>query len=327
MMSKRMRVNRGWGLITMSVAAIAALAAIVPGSGQGARGVNIYDPGDIIVADSVHQTVKAVDPVTGAASQITNAAFAAPYDVTFADDGDIFVVDRDAFGGTGGIRRLESTTGAQTAVTSNDLSAAAGGKELMRNPVALDRKGDSLFVADYSPPRKIIEVDIATGKQSLVTKAGALQSPFGIIDAEGANLLVSDASAFHNNNERGAVIEVNANTGKQTALSKKGKFVFPQNLALLGSKNVLVTDTDTFQKPGVVFKVNLKTGAQKTLAKGLPLHSPGGIALIDNDTAAVADYYAPSGSGGIYSVDLDTGDQTLLNGTDLSNPSGIRIAP
>jgi hypothetical protein len=95
----------------------------------------------------------------------------------------------------------------------------------------------------------------------------------------------------------------------------------------LGSKNVLVTDTDTFQKPGVVFKVNLKTGAQKTLAKGLPLHSPGGIALIDNDTAAVADYYAPSGSGGIYSVDLDTGDQTLLNGTDLSNPSGIRIAP
>ncbi len=143
----------------------------------------------------------------------------------------------------------------------------------------------------------------------------------------GANLLVSDASAFHNNNERGAVIEVNANTGKQTALSKQGKFVFPQGLALMGSKNVLVTDTNTFQKPGAVFKVNLKTGAQKTLAKGPPLHSPGGIALIDNDTAAVADYYAPSGTGGIYSVDLDTGDQTLLNGTDLSNPSGIRIAP
>ena len=229
MMSKRMRVNRGWGLITMSVAAIAALAAIVPGSGQGARGVNIYDPGDIIVADSVHQTVKAVDPVTGAASQITNAAFAAPYDVTFADDGDIFVVDRDAFGGTGGIRRLESTTGAQTAVTSNSLSAASrrqGADEESRSrSIARGTRSSS---PTTRLPRKIIEVDIATGKQSLVTKAGALQSPFGIIDADGPNLLVSDASAFHNNNERGAVIEVNANTGKQAAVSRQGKFVFPR---------------------------------------------------------------------------------------------------
>ncbi len=311
----------------MSLAGMAVLAAVVPGSGQGAKGLNVYDPGDIIVADSVNQTVKAIDPVTGAATQITNAAFAAPYDVTFADDGDIFVVDRDAFGGTGGIRRLESTTGAQTAVSSNSISAGVGGKELMRNPVAIDRAGDSLFVADYSPPRKIIEVDIATGAQSLVTKAGGLASPFGIIAAGGAKLLVSDASAYHDNKGRGAVIEVNANTGEQEAISRKGKFVFPQNLALIGSKNVLVTDTDTYQKPGAVFKVNLRTGAQKTLARGGPLQNPSGIALIDSNTAAVADYYAPSGSGGIYRVDLDTGDQTLLNGTDLSNPSGIRIAP
>jgi hypothetical protein len=326
-MSKRTRVVRGTGLIGGALAALAGIAAILPGSGQGAKGVNVYEPGDIIVADSVHQTVKAVDPVTGAATQITNAAFAFPADVAFADDGDIFVVDRDAFGGKGGIRRLESTTGAQTAVTSNSISAAVGGGELMRNPVGLDRKGDSLFVTDYSPPRKVIEVDIATGKQTLVTKAGALDSPFDIVSAEGAKLYVSDASAFHDNRGRGAVIEVNANTGRQKALSRKGKFVFPQGLTLFGSNSVLVTDSNTFQKPGAVFKVNLETGAQKTLARGGPLANPSGIALIDSDTAAVADYFAPSGTGGLYTVDLDTGDQTLLNGTDLSNPSGIIVAP
>lgn len=318
-MSKQKRVFTGAGLIAVS---IAALAAIVPSSGQGARGTTVYEPGDIIVADSVNATVQAVDPVTGDANVITDAAFAFPADVTFADDGDIFVVDRDAFGGPGGIRRLDSVTGAQTAVSSNSLSAAAGGKELFKNPIALDRKGDSLFVADYFPPKKVIEVDIATGKQSLVTKAGDLASPFGIVAAGGNNLLVSDATAYSAGAGKGGVIEVNANSGKQTEVSKKGKFTFPQNLALMGSKSVLVTDTDSFEKPGWIFKVNLKTGAQTKVAHGPPMNNPSGIALIDSDTAAVADYQL-----GLFLVDLETGDQTLLNGTDLDNPIGLRIAP
>ncbi len=329
-MANQVRVGGGRGLIAMSLAAVAALAVlavVVPDSGRGARGATIYDSGDIIVADSVNKALKAVDPVTGAASLLSSGSFAFPADVTFADDGDIFVVDRDAFGRTGGIRRIDSITGAQTAISSNSISDAAGGQELFKNPIAIDRRGDSLFVADYSPPRRVIEVDIATGKQSSVTKAGALASPFGIVAAGGAKLLVSDASAYHDNKGRGAVIEVNANSGKQEPVSRKGKFVFPQMLTMMGSKSALVTDTNTYLAPGAVFKVNLRTGDQKTLARGGPLRNPSGIALLDSNTAAVADYYAPSGTGGIYSVDLDTGDQTLINGTDLSNPIGIRIAP
>ena len=321
-MSSQMRVVRGTGLIAISLAAIAVLAAIVPSSGRGAKGTTIYDPGDIIVADSVNKALKSIDPVTGAATLLFSGSFAFPADVAFADDGDIFVVDRDAFGGPGGIRRIDSVTGTQTAISSNSLSEAAGGKQLFKQPIALEREGDSLFVADYYPPRKVIEVDIATGKQSLVTKGGDLRSPFGIVVADGNKLLVSDASAYHEGAGKGGVIEVNQNSGKQVAVSRKGKFVYPQSLALMGSNSVLVTDTNTYKKPGAVFKVNLRSGAQKTLARGGPMNNPSGIALIDSDTAAVADYQA-----GIFLVDLETGDQSLLNGTDLSNPIGIRIAP
>jgi hypothetical protein len=326
-MSNQMRVARGTGLIAISLAAITVLAAILPSAGRGARGTTVYEPGDIIVADSVNKAIKAVDPVTGAASLISSGSFAFPADVTFAEDGDIFVVDSDAFGGPGGIRRIDSVTGGQTAISSNAISEAAGGKQLFKHPVSLDRVGDSLFVADYHPPRKVIEVDIATGKQSLVTKAGDLTTPFGIKAAGGNKLLVSDASAYHQGPGRGGVIEVNQNSGKQVEVSSKGKFVYPQDLTLMGSNSVLVTDTNTFEKPGAVFKVNLRSGAQKTLARGGPMNNPSGIALLDSDTAAVADYTAPSGNGGIFLVDLETGDQTLLNGTDLSNPVGIRIAP
>jgi hypothetical protein len=57
--------------------------------------------------------------------------------------------------------------------------------------------------------------------------------------------------------------------------------------------------------------------------------NPVGIALIDNDTVAVSDFGVPQLplGGQIYRVDLDTGNQTLLNGSDFSNPLGIDIAP
>ena len=322
-MSTQMRAARGTFLIAMSVAALAALAAIVPSSGRGEGPTTVYDSGDIIVADSVHEAIKAVDPVTGAASLISSGSFAFPADVTFADDGDIFVVDRDAFGGTGGIRRIDSNTAAQTAISSNSISDAAGGRQLFKHPISIDRKGASLFVTDYAPPRKVIEVDIATGKQSLITKGGELTSPFGIVAAGVAKPLVSDAGSPG----PGGVIEINPNSGKQAVVSEGGKFKYPQMLTLMGSHSALVTDTASYPKPGAVFKVDLRDGDQKLLARGEPINNPGGIALIDNHTAAVADYTAPSGSGGIFLVDLRTGDQSLLNGTDLSNPQGIRIAP
>jgi hypothetical protein len=318
-MTNQMRAARGRGLIAMSVAALVALAALVPGAGRAV--VTVYDPGDIIVADSGHQAIKTVDPVSGAATPVSSGgSFVFPADVTFASDGDILVVDRDAFGGKGGIIRVDSATAMQTTVSSNAVSDAAGGKQLFSNPIALDRKQGSLFVTDFHRPQKVIKVDIATGKESLVSEGQKLHTPSGIVAADLARPLVSDADA--------GVIEINPKSGKQSVVSSGGKFKFPSAITLMGSNSALVVDPDTFQKPGAIFKVNLRNGDQKTLVRGGQLENPIGIALLDNHTAAVTDTAAPTfPAGGLYRVDLETGDQTLLNGTDFSNPLGIRIAP
>jgi hypothetical protein len=306
------------------LAALAALAVIAPGASQG-RGT-IYDPGDIIVADSVHNAIKAVDPVTGAATPLSSGGFFVfPSDVTFAGDGDILVVDRDAFSGEGGVIRVDSLTGVQTKVSNNAISNAAGGKKLFKNPIALDRKGGSVYVPDFHRPQKVIKVNIDTGKQSLVTEGQKLHSPSDIVADDLAKPLVTSIGS-----DSAELIEVNPNSGKQSIVSENGKFDAPSAMALLGSNSVLVVDPGAGPGgSGAIFKVNLDNGKQKTLVEGGSFINPVGIALIDNNTVAVSDFGTPQLplGGQIYRVDLDTGNQTLLNGSDFSNPLGIDIAP
>jgi sugar lactone lactonase YvrE len=323
---RRNGTGEGRGRIATSVAVLAALAAlavIAPGSSQG-RGT-VYAPGDIIVAQTglgaspppSERAVKAVDPVSGAATTVSSAGLlVSPADVTFASDGDTIVVDRDAFGGEGGIIRIDSETAAQTALSSNAISNAAGGKKLFKNPIALDRKGGSLYVTDFHRPQKVIKVNIDTGKQSLITEGLKLREPFGIVADGLKNPIVSDLD--------GGVIEVNARTGKQTVISDGGKIKYPSAIQLLNDNNVVVAGRDN--QAGVVVKVNVNNGDQKRLARGGPISSPQGIALIDSHTAVVSDL-SPSLVGSLYRVDLDSGEQTLLNGSDFSNPLGIDIAP
>ena len=322
-MTKQMHAARGRSLIATSIAAVAALAAIVPASGHG--GTNVYEPGDIIVADPgvginpSHKAIKAVDPVTGAASTVSSFGMLVfPADVAFADDGDILVVDRDAFDAKGGIIRIDSATATQTAVSNNEISQAAGGKTLFSNPIALDRKGRSLYVTDFHKPPKVIKVNIETGKQSLVSDDKLFHFPAGIVAGGLKNPLVADSDE--------GVLEVNAKTGKLSKLSSGGKA--PQAISMLDDDNALVADPDRFDEPGAIFRVNVHTGHQKELARGGPLANPIGVGAIDAHTAAVTDTSAPTfPAGGLYRVDLDTGDQTLLNGSDFSNPLGVRVAP
>jgi sugar lactone lactonase YvrE len=321
-MTNRMRAARGKLTIATAVGALASLIAIGPASGRGP--VPVYEPGDIIVADSGNDAIKSVDPGTGASATISsNGSFTFPADITFAEDGDIFVVDRDAFDNKGGVIRVDGETAVQSPVTSNSISDAAGGKELLSNPIALDRKGDSLYVTDFARPRKVIKVDIATGKQSLAFKGQPLNGPFGIIAAGLKKPLVSDAGAY----KHGAVVEINPKKGTQKTISKDGKFTFPQALALWDDNHVLVTDTDNANVPGQVFSVNLSNGKQEVVSENGPMDSPGGIALMDQDTAVVSHYLTLSTQGGIYTVDLNTGAQTPLSLSGFSNPLGVRVAP
>jgi hypothetical protein len=337
-MTKKILAARGRGTLAGLTVAVVALVAAVPGSGHG---VSVYDPGDIIVADAGTQfapahEIEAVDPGTGAVSHASSGgSFVFPADVTFADDGDLLVVDRDAFAGElGGIIRVDSETAAQTLVSNNAISQAAGGKELFEDPIALDRKGDTLYVADFGKPQpkpKVITVDIATGKQSLLSQGGAFNDPFSSVAAGVRNPLVADAGAYGGH---GGVIEINHKTGKQSKVSSGGDFKNPQTLVLDDPGSAIVADAGSFNFQGAIFRVDLKTGHQKLLMKGKHGFNPGGgIALLGGNAAAVSDCCSPwpnppsPPAGSLHRVNLKTGHDTVLNSTDFYNPLGIRVAP
>jgi Ca2+-binding RTX toxin-like protein len=85
--------------------------------------------GSILVADTgafLGGGLIRVDRTTGARSTVSSNAspqggpsFAAPLGIAVEGDGDILVADGEAFGGTGGVIRVDAKTGVRTGVSSN----------------------------------------------------------------------------------------------------------------------------------------------------------------------------------------------------------------
>ena len=129
----------------------------VSANGAPAGGPNFGEPGavaveadgNILVADdSLGGRVIRVDPATGERTTVSanNAPpggpdFSNPFGLALEADGDILVTDYDAFGGGGGVIRVDPATGARTLVSAN--GAPPGGPEFV-NPFG---------VAVVPPPR------------------------------------------------------------------------------------------------------------------------------------------------------------------------------
>ena len=86
---------------------------------NGPMDVAVAATGDIYVADTFGGQVFHVDPVTGVRTLVSRngnpaggPAFSWPWGLTIAPDGDLLVVDSEAFGGPGGIIRVDPVTGA-----------------------------------------------------------------------------------------------------------------------------------------------------------------------------------------------------------------------
>jgi hypothetical protein len=247
---------------------------------------------------------------------------------------DILVADSDAFGGGGGVIRVDSLTGARTTLSEN-ASPPGGPSFVDPLAVALAPNGD-ILVADQQAfgdaGGGVIRVDPLTGARTTVSENASppggpsFVDPFGIAVAANGDILIADQNAFGPGN--GAVIRVDPVTGVRTLVSENGSptgpplFDAPFGITTAASGDILVTDAGAFGGGGGVIRVNPVTGARTTLSEnasptgGPSFSDPFGIAREASGSLLVAD----GGIDGIIRVDPVTGARTLVS--DNSNPPG-----
>ena len=296
-----------------------------------------------------------VDSATGARTTVSEnsspsggPAFVDPIDVTRAPNGDMLVVDSNAFGGLGGVIRVNPVTGARTTVSEN--SSPSGGPGFV-DPfgITLAANGDVLGSRTRTPSVWRGRDPGRPGAGARTTAPGRrsagrprLDTPWGIVTLANGDILVADAGA----SRRRGVISVNPVTGARTTLSANGapaggpNFSDPIQLALAANGDVLVTDSSAFGGTGGVIRVDPVTGARTTVSEntsppGDPTFAgPIGIRSAANGDILVAGFTNAGPDGGITRVDPLTGARKTVSvntsptgGPSFVFPSGVLVEP
>ncbi len=344
---------------TRFLLALAVLALIAPVSAHAA-------PGDIYVADPGAFTgggVISVNPTTGARTTVSEntapaggPSFTVPWAIALEADGDILVADQQAFGGSGGVIRVDPTTGARTTVSEN--TAPAGGPSFVApTGIAVEADGD-ILVADlqaFGGSGGVIRVDPTTGARTTVSANTApaggpsFDNPNSLAVASNGDIVVADDNAFALPllAGTGGVIRVNPATGARTTISENTApvgaplFSDPSGVALEANGDILVGDPNAFAgSTGGVIGVNPATGARTTVSENTaPLGGPSfaepfGVALEAEGDILVADMEAFGGSGGVVRVDPTTGARTTASentapagGPSFDQPTDVAVVP
>jgi hypothetical protein len=322
-------------ILAFTVALNVTFSSITPASAA---------PGDILVADldagGLPQTgpgrVYRVNPCTGARTA-EYSGFQEPSGVAVAANGDILVADQEAFGGNGGIFRVNPVSGVPTPVSS-------GGN--FRNPagVALAANGDILVVdidaaSTAVPPDEdpaaggVIRVT-ASGTQTLISSGPPFLEPVGIaIDPRNGEMLVADLDAPGPLGEGpGRIFRLSPNGGTPINTYAVDGSVEPSSVAVAANGDIFIADAEAFGGVGGIFRLNA-AGQKIREYRGANFLEPSGVALSANGVELfVADQDAfgghESGPGGVLKVDSITGTQTVVaSGAPFVNPSGIAVEP
>lgn len=189
------------------------------------------------------------------------AAFAAPGDPWVAYVANSVVTKQSAPAAV--ILRADPATGALVEISRNGAQG-----DLFRHPydIAVARDG-SLLVADMgafatptdrTPDGRIIRVDPATGRQTLLTSGNLLVDPAGLtIAPDGLIYVVENVGTLGTP----SVISVNPTTGAQTLVTQGGQLCYPFGIALHPDGSLLVTNFGDFSSGGTVINCVYDFGA------------------------------------------------------------------
>jgi hypothetical protein len=234
-----------------------------------------------------------VTPLTGQrttvsenASPAGGPAFVDPFALTLAANGDILVSDQNAFGGGGGVIRVDPVTGARTTVTQN--GAPLGGPSFDA-PFGITTEANGNIVVADATLAALVRVDPATGARTVLSNnttppgSPAFDDPYGVARAANGDLVVGDGFAF---NGTAGLIRADPLTGARTAITQNTapaggpSLVSPTGVALRSTGEILVADAGAFaDSSGGIIQVDPVTGARSTLsANDAPA---GGPAFVD----------------------------------------------
>jgi hypothetical protein len=330
------------------------------GAGQGQTTVRV-DAGarSVVVADRSafggSGGVIRVDAATGARTTVSrnssptgSTAFVDPTSIAVERNGSLVVADPSAFGGTGGVIRVNPVTGARTTVSRNSSPTGAAA---FADPTSIAVAADgSILVADPSAfgwSGGVIRVNPATGARATVSRnssptgSTAFVDPIDVAVERSGTILVADLSAFGGS---GGVIRVNPVTGARTTVSRNTSpagataFVDPSSLVVEADGSVVVADLTAFGGSGGVIRVNALTGARTTVSRNTsPIGTtaflePIGVAVEANGGILVSDTDAFGGSGGVIRVNPVAGARTTLSAnagpvgtTAFVDPTGLVV--
>jgi Ca2+-binding RTX toxin-like protein len=314
--------------------------------------------GDVVVADpnafGGQGGLIDVNPDTGAQTPLSNnmisteQSFRDPSGVAFDPiSGSLIVADPEAFGGSGGLIRVDPSTGQQTELSSNTTSA----QKLFVDPVGVARAADgTLYVTDRSAfggSGGVIAVDPSSGQERRVSSNTGLPSgsaalfahPYGIaIESTGSILVADPDSPVPGAGPAGAIIAIDPQTGGQKLVtsnqtSQTDLFSDPFGVAVETPGTLLVANRSTQANANGVILVNRSSGQQYALSTDSSFSAPTAITMNLDGQALVADSNAFGGGGGVIRVDPVSGQRTLLSGDPSAavalfvDPSGLLVVP
>lgn len=312
------------------------------------------EEGNIIVADpnafDGDGGLIAVNPNSGLQSALSNNAisgqdlFRDPTAVALDPDGTLVVADPNAFGGSGGLIRVDPDNGQQTPLSTNATSTLG----LFSDPVGVAvAPSGLLLVADSSGSAgsgAVIAVDSNTGQQTLVSDnllspTDLFANPFGIaIERSGTILIADPATPAPVSGTNGAIVAVDPVSGAQQLVTSNDSslsdfFGDPRGVAIETPGTLLVANSSADPAANGVILVNRSSGQQYALATDAIFALPMGITMDLDGRALVADAAAFGGGGGVIRVEPSSGAKSTVSGNPNSpdalfvDPSGSMVVP